>query len=189
MLSRAWLHDPVDTQVAASASGGRISEKEPWIGEYYASFGHGEARSWDEAVKHGFICAGGGAWYSGTLKMLEPGDRVWVKAPGFGFVGVGRVRQPAVSASEFTLPGKDGEQRPALEVLQGGTYHRIFASDPEKCEYFVAVEWMDSVPLDQAISEVGLFGNQNSVCAPKTPKWRHTVERLKLAFPRFDTVK
>ena len=30
--------------------------------------------------------------------------------------------------------------------------------------------------------EVGLFGNQNTVCQPTTPKWRHTVERLKQVF-------
>ena len=184
LLSRAWLHDPVDTQVAASSGGGRASEKEPWNGEYYASFGHGEARSWDEAVKYGFICAGGGAWYSGTLNLLESGDRIWVKAPGFGFVGVGRVRGEPVQAADFELPGPDGQPRPALEVLTRGHYHRQFAEDPEKSEYFVAVDWLDTVPLERAINEVGLFGNQNTVCAPKTPKWRHTIERLKRAFPK-----
>lgn len=178
LLSRAWLHDPVETQVAASTSGRRAYEKEPWNGEYYASFGHSEARSWPEAVEHGFISAGGGAWYSGTLKMLEPGDRIWVKAPGFGFVGVGRVRGAPVAAAEYELPGQDGSLQPALEVLRGGHYHRQFEGDPEKSEYFVPVDWLDTVPLERAINEVGLFGNQNTVCAPRTPKWRHTVERL-----------
>lgn len=56
LLSRAWLHDPIDTQVAAS--GGGASAKEPWNGEYYASFGHSDQRSWGEAVKYGFIAAG-----------------------------------------------------------------------------------------------------------------------------------
>jgi len=28
--------------------------------------------------------------------------------------------------------------------------------------------------------------NQNSVCAPKTPKWRHTVDRLKTLFPSWN---
>ena len=27
-----------------------------------------------------------------------------------------------------------------------------------------------------------MFGNQNTVCKPKTPQWRTTVERLKLRF-------
>ena len=189
LLSRAWLHDPVDTQVAASSSGGRPSEKEPWNGEYYASFGDEQARSWEEAVKYGFICAGGGAWYSGTLNLLAPGDRVWVRVPGMGFVGVGRVRKAAVRAADFELPGPDGAPRPALDVLTEGHYHRDSVGDPEKSEYFVAVEWADSVPSSKAVNEVGLFGNQNTVCAPRTPKWRHTVERLKLAFPKFDFVK
>jgi hypothetical protein len=35
------------------------------------------------------------------------------------------------------------------------------------------------VPLQDAVNEIGLFGNQNTVCKPVTPKWRQTVERLK----------
>ena len=59
LLSRAWLLDPIDAQVAATTSG-RSKEREPWNGEYYASYPDDETRSWDEAVKYGFICAGGG---------------------------------------------------------------------------------------------------------------------------------
>lgn len=28
-----------------------------------------------------------------------------------------------------------------------------------------------------------MFGNQNTVCKPRTPRWRTTVERLKQRFP------
>jgi hypothetical protein len=42
------------------------------------------------------------------------------------------------------------------------------------------------VPLEKAVREIGLFGNQNTVCKPTTPKWRSTVERLKEKFPGFD---
>ena len=48
------------------------------------------------------------------------------------------------------------------------------------------VEWLDGVPESKAFNEVGLFGNQNTVCQPKTPKWRHTVEPLKTAFPKWE---
>ena len=41
------------------------------------------------------------------------------------------------------------------------------------------MKWLQTVPLDQAVQEIGLFGNQNTVCKPTTPKWRQTVERLK----------
>jgi hypothetical protein len=66
------------------------------------------------------------------------------------------------------------------------SYHREFIDDAERMEYFVPVDWIQTVPLEAAIEETGLFGNQNTVCAPKTPKWRHTVERLQRAFPHFD---
>lgn len=184
LLSRAWLLDPVDTQVAASVTGGRSSEKEPWNGEYYVSFGHGLGRSWNEARKYGFISGGGGSWYSGTLQMLEPGDRVWVKVPGTGFVGVGRVTGESTPATEFQLPGPEGTLRPALKILTEASYVHDASDDPDKSEYFVPVDWIETVPLDKAFNEVGLFGNQNTVCAPKTPKWRHTVERLRHFFSR-----
>jgi hypothetical protein len=172
LLSRAWLIDPGEVQVQA-ASTGRRGEKEPWNGEYYVSFGADQTRNWDEAVRYGFVSGGGGTWYSNSLRMLNEGDHIWVKIPGKGFVGVGRVTGSRVAAKDFQIDGS-----PALEILKAG-YHREFADDPEKSEYFVPVEWEHTVLEDQAIQEVGMFGNQNTVCKPVTPSWRTTVERLK----------
>ena len=183
LLSHAWLIDPIETQVAAAET--KRAEYEPWNGEWYVSFGHGDSRSWDDARRYGFISAGGGSWYSGTLRLLKSGDRIWAKAPGHGFVGVGIVAGEPVPLSEFELAGEDGEMRPASEVLTGASYHRQFIDDPDRAEYFVPVSWIETVPLDQGIQELGMFGNQNTVCAPKTPKWRHTVDRLKVLFPKW----
>ena len=160
----------------------RRSEREPWNGEFDVSFGDSDSRSWDEARRHGFISAGGGSWYSGTLSLLNVNDRVWVRVPQRGYVGVGRVLGKPEPASEYRLPGPDGEPRPALEVLTEARYHREFVDDPERAEYFVPVEWLATVPVEQAVHEVGMFGNQNTVCAPKTPGWRRTVDRLKEHF-------
>ncbi|MBN1458877.1 MAG: DUF91 domain-containing protein [Armatimonadetes bacterium] len=183
LLSRAWLLDPVRTQVntATTADGAN----EPWNGEFYCSFGHDEQRSWPDAVRYGFICGGGAPWYSRTLQLLSPGDRVWVKVPGFGFVGVGRATGRAQSAATFKVATPDGAA-PILEVARGGGYHREFVDDADRCEYFVPIQWLQTVPLEQAVQEIGLFGNQNTVCKPTTPKWRSTVERLKEKFPAFD---
>ena len=193
LLSRAWLLDPVETQVAATNTptlrrerGTPRREREPWNGEFYVSYGHSHTRSWDEAVRYGFVCAGGGAWYSGTLHLLRPGDRIWVKAPGFGFVGVGRVIGTPIAAADFRLPDANGEMKPAFEVLNQASYHREFADDPERSEHFVPVDWLQTRPLDQGIQQAGMFGNQNTVCRPTTPAWSDTVERLKQAFPRYD---
>jgi hypothetical protein len=113
------------------------------------------------------------------------GDRIWVKAPGYGFVGVGDVTAKSARANDFLLATPTGE-KPALEVLKEASYHREFADDPDKSEYFVRVHWLNTVPLDKAVYEVGLFGNQNTVAQPASPKWRHTVDRLKQAFPQWD---
>ena len=71
-------------------------------------------------------------------------------------------------------------------MLNKGSYHREFKDDPERTECFVSIDWVETRPLSEAVSEVGMFGNQNTVCAPKTPKWRHTVERLKQLFPNWE---
>lgn len=187
LLSRAWLLDPRETQVsAATRSDG---PKEPWNGEFYMSFGHGhdgKGRDWADAVKFGFVSAGGGAWYSKTLNLLGPGDRIWVKAPGAGFVGVGRVLGSPEPANSFTVTTEEGD-KPILEVAKSAHYHLQFLDDPDRCEYFVPVRWLQTVKIENAINEIGLFGNRNTVCRPTTPKWRHTVDHLKKSFPDFDS--
>jgi hypothetical protein len=175
LLSRTWMIDPGETQVNVATAG--KGDKEPWNGEFYSSFGQGKARDWEEARKFGFISGGGGSWYSNTLNLLNVGDRVWVNAPGFGYVGVGEVTGPRQPVGEFQIDGL-----PALDVLKGAPIYRQYANDPDRCEYFVPIKWLKTVPLTQAINEIGLFGNQNTVCKPKTPKWRTTVERLRQAF-------
>jgi len=179
LLSRSWLLDPVQTQVSAATPVSRgPREREPWNGEFYACFGHGESRDWEEGRRYGFICAGGGSWYSNTLNLLNVGDKVWVKAPGYGFVGVGEVTGPREPITEFKVPTSSGDL-PAIDVLSAASYHRDSSDDPDKMEYFVPVKWLHAVSLAEAINEIGLFGNQNTVCKPTTPKWRTTVDRLK----------
>ena len=183
LLSRSWLLDPVKTQLRAASSG--TGPSDIWNGEFYANFGDGTSRSWTEAVKYGFISAGGGTWYTKTLQFLKPNDRVWVKVPGKGFAGVARVIGPVQPITAFTVNTGDDEV-PILDVVIGGTYHREWKDDPERCEYFVPVKWLQTVPLEKAVQEIGLFGSQHSVCKPTTPKWRTTVERLKKVFSECD---
>lgn len=186
ILSRAWLIDPGETQINVVKTTNADGGTEPWNGEFYASYGPAERRSWEDARKYGFISAGGGSWYSKTLKVLAPSDRVWVKIPGQGFVGVGRVVESVQAAKDFTVETPTGP-RPVVEVVETAAYLQQYIDDPEMSEYFVRVDWLDTVPENQAFHEIGLFGNQNSVCQPTSPKWRHTVERLKAKFPLWNT--
>jgi hypothetical protein len=183
LLSRIWLHDPLEAQAASSSMMPR-SLSEPWNGEYYVSFG-GKGRSWEEAVKYGFISAGGGTWFTNTLKLLKPGDRIWVKIPRTGYVGVGRVTGFSTPLTEFTV-SLDGKNLPASEVLADGQVKAV--TEPDKMEHFVPIEWAETVLEEEAIDEPGLFGNRNTVCAPKVPKWRTTIDRLQRAFPRYDAL-
>lgn len=91
------------------------------------------------------------------------------------------------TARDFRVRGQDGAERLALDVLTSASYHREVADDPERSEYFVPVHWDAVVPLHQGLNETGLFGNQNTVCRPTTPAWRHTVDRLKERFGITDT--
>lgn len=182
LLSRAWLIDPSETQANVVSTTRARGEKEPWNGEFYVSYGH---RSWDDAREYGFISAGGGRWYSKTLDMLTPGDRIWVKIPKTGYVGVGRVVEPVQPIRDMTVMTGNGP-KPALDVLKDRARFAQHADDPDMAEYAVRVQWLDALPESAAVHEVGLFGNQNTVCQPTTIKWRHTVDRLKARFPRWD---
>jgi hypothetical protein len=120
------------------------------------------------------------------LKLLSLGNRVWVKIPKTGYVGVGRVVETMCPAKDFKVSTPDGE-RHIYDVLKSSErFNEKHLNDPELTEYFVRVNWLDTVPVNKAVNEVGLFGNQNTVCEPTTPKWRHTIERLKTYFKKWD---
>lgn len=58
------------------------------------------------------------------------------------------------------IDGFVNSERPALDVLKHGQYYKKNTNDPEKAEYFIRVDWIDTVPETKAINEVGLFGNK-----------------------------
>lgn len=187
-LTRAWLREPESSgttgaggaPIGASAS----SPRGDWNGEYYVSFGDldNAGRSWDDALKYGFISGGGGEFYVKTLSMLSPGDRVWVNVPGEGYVGVGEVTKPVARIDQFFVAGPDGRDVPITEVPLKGTRIVESLKRAEVPEHLVGVRWLASVPRNRAIKEKGFFGNQNTVARPRDPKWAYTVERLRERF-------
>lgn len=60
-----------------------------------------------------------------------------------------------------------------------GCYNLASDHGEDEAEYMVPVKWLYSCDESQAANEVGLFGNQNTIAQPKTPKWEHTIQRLK----------
>ena len=150
-------------------------------GEYYVSFGD-EGRSWEEAVKYGFISAGGGTWFTNTLKLLKPGDRIWVKIPA-----------PATSASagspDFPRPKRSSAStwmasRCRLRMFWPQANRRMTREDGALCP--------DRVGRDrfrrQRHRRTGPVRQPQHCCAPKVPAWQTTIDRLQGAFPKYDSV-
>ncbi len=136
-----------------------------WDGlSYYVTFGDGEERNWEDARKFGFVSAGGGAWYSNTLRQVPPGSRVFAYIPKRsgvkGYVGVGEVTGKAVTASEFIVD-VDGARRPLTEVAKADMTHRG-TNDPEKAEWVLPIRWIRSLPREDAVRDSDLFANQNT---------------------------
>lgn len=176
-LSRAWMIDPEENQERAVTR----TPKEAWNGEFYVSFG--DDRPWEDARRLGFISGGGATWYSKTLGMLSEGDRIWVNIPKTGYVGVGIVTGERCRADQHQFDTPEGKQTLLHMTLTERYPHLDPGADDETAEYLVPVRWQHTVSRDEAFSEVGLFGNQNTVCKPRSPKWRHSVERLKEVWP------
>lgn len=175
-LSRAWLIEPDQAEAKVVEK----REKLPWNGEYYVSYGADDKRDWEEARKYGFVSAGGGAWYSRTLGLLEVGGRIWVNiSGGVGYVGVGQVVDKAVPIDEFTVDNGTGKMVPITSLPLKAAGHCTLAIDADKAEHMVRVKWIKTVPMSEAIKEKGFFGNQNSAAKPRAKKWLHTLARLK----------
>lgn len=179
-LSRVWLTDPTIERVVKPGA-------DEWNGEYYVSYnaGYGEGkRSWENAVKYGFVSGGGGPFYSRTLNLLEPGARVWVNVPGKGYVGVGKVVESVVKVDDFMVTDSSGRQTPICQLKEGLNQDLISRTglDDEHAEYLVRVKWIKTVDLKDAVKEKGFFGNQNTVAKPRVPKWAYTIGRLKQHF-------
>ncbi|MEY2726814.1 MAG: hypothetical protein RLZZ458_2681, partial [Planctomycetota bacterium] len=109
--------------------------------------------------------------------------RIWVNIPGHGYVGVGRVSRKAVPITEFKVLDDQSKLRPITDVVSA-----LPSSDrsADELEYFVKVDWIKTLSINDAIKEKGFFGNQNSVAKPKARKWIHTIERLKKRFEIVD---
>lgn len=176
-LTRAWLKEP--SLIEVDLPDDAITAE--WNNEFYVSFGGNSDRDWLEAVQYGFISGGGGPFYSRTLSLLSVGDRCWVNIPGTGYVGVGRVIQESVPIDEFKVI-EGGNEKYLIELPCKASKLTKFSEDPEKAEYLVKIEWIKTVVSSHAIKEKGFFGNQNTVARPTSPKWQHTINRLKHRF-------
>lgn len=178
-LARTWLIDEAVTAAVSPGRGGRSSSREQWNGQdWYVSFGEeGGNRNWDDARQYGFVSAGGGRWFSRTMRALPIGGRVFACIPGSGYVGVGEVTGDAQPFDAATLVVA-GDERPMTSLELHGKY-RHDEDTEDNDEYVVPVTWQQTVPRDEAIWEKGMFANQNSACRLRN---KFTIEELTRRF-------
>lgn len=164
-LARTWLVD--HEQAAASTSQKSRKYVEPWNGQdWYVSFGEEPGgRVWQDAVEYGFISAGGGEWFSRTLKNLPVGARVFVHIPKSGYVGVGTVTGGAVRFDAAEAQLGDESVKLETQTLVGNYRNPGDHESDVTAEFVVPVQWQATKPRDRAFWKKGLFANQNSACA------------------------
>lgn len=177
-LARTWLVER-ETQAPAGGSAKKKS-KEPWNGhDWYVSFGEfPNGRQWVDAMKYGFVSAGGDKWFSRTLKNLPVGARVFACIPKVGYVGVGHVLAEAKRFDEATVEIESVEQRLADLDLAGNYSHDGDEAD-EFAEWAVPVQWTRAVPREQGFWKTGMFANQNSAAKLRQ---QFTIEQVLAAF-------
>lgn len=144
------------------------------VTEWYVNYGHGLGRHWDDARRYGFVSAGGGKWFSGTLRKISPGDRLLVYAPQRGYVGIARATRGAVPFLDAVVdpPGTPGVRLAELELNALYT-HKGGTPDDDMLEYVVSVVWLATTSLEDAFKQEGLVANQNSAVLLRPDNARH----------------
>ncbi|MFS3128089.1 hypothetical protein ACLM5J_06760 [Nocardioides sp. Bht2] len=178
-LARTWLVDN-ETQVESKAASRTKKSKEPWNGhDWYVSFGEfPDGRQWSDAMKYGFVSAGGDKWFSRTLKNLPVGARVFACIPKVGYVGVGTVLAEARRFDDTTVEVDGAEQR-ITDLPLAGNYARPGDESDDVAEWAVAIEWDHVVPREQGFWKTGMFANQNSAARMRNA---FTIEQVTAAF-------
>jgi hypothetical protein len=178
-LARTWMIDEGSSRTTRPMSKSN-RKQEPWNGQdWYVSFGeeHG-SRSWEDARKYGFVSAGGGTWFSRTLRQVPVGARVFVYIPKSGYVGVAEVTGDP-QTYESALLSVDGNEIPMMSIELAGKYvhdlDRDSDDDQDRDEWILPVRWIQTVDRSAALRATGLFANQNSACKLRN---RFTLEEL-----------
>lgn len=170
LLARSWLMDPESVE-----QGAETKKRAPWTGTWYVNIGEEHDRSWHDRRKYGFVSAGGGESYSGRLKLLKNGDRLFGFIKKHGYVGYGEVTQERGLAAEFV---PEGQNKPLPQLpLQSPVKANVPLDGKE--EYAVGIRWIEAVPRDDAKWFTGAFANQNVVCKLRDPA---TLEFLRREF-------
>lgn len=117
-------------------------------GIYYYNVGehfNDEHRDWEDYVKYGFISAGQSKHARDQMLGFQKGDAIAAYITRRGFVGVGRVIQPAKRIRDVEI---DGKRLLDLDLVAKAMNNN--SNDPVNSEYVALVEWIKTMPREQA---------------------------------------
>lgn len=111
---------------------------------------YGDGRSWEDAMKYGFVSAAG---KDSLLGNVNKGDFVFCHIKGYGFVGVGVCTANIVAGTEFKID-ENGVKKNIMECdwVNNDAKTSIKSSD----EYFLAVNWIKTTTKELAYWEKGM---------------------------------
>ncbi|MFD2657938.1 endonuclease NucS domain-containing protein [Gracilibacillus thailandensis] len=173
-ITRSWLLDP--NIVDEKSSNPKVKNKrEKWNKQdFVVNFEEKDSRNWADAVKYGFIAAGGGRWYSQTLKRLFVGARIFCMIPKSGYVGIGKVTETVKPIKDATF--EENVEEKGIANLSLKAPNMLHDSDElDKCEYIVKVDWIKTVPKEDAYWIKGLKANQNSAYKLRS---QYTIDKV-----------
>ncbi|WP_321308678.1 GIY-YIG nuclease family protein [Marinifilum fragile] len=113
-------------------------------GLYYVNVGEGEHRCWEDCKKYGFLSAGQDKKWSDPMRTFEEGDIVAAYLKGYGYVGIGRIKEKAVRVNDFKISDKPLNQ---YDLKVPNIYDNC---DNEKSDYLVKIEWIKTVDKEHA---------------------------------------
>jgi hypothetical protein len=121
---------------------------------WYFNVGESHHRRWEDCSKYGFVSAGHGLRWRDAIRGLEVGDLIAAYLKQCGYVGVGRVVEPARPIREVSIDG-----RPLLSLPLVATHMHENADSNELCEYVARVTWLAMVDRSRAhwIPKSGLY--------------------------------
>lgn len=179
-LARSWLMPP--DEVGVAAPGRKSGKRADWNGrDWYVSFGDGLCRSWEDGRRYGFVSAGGGRFYSLTLRALPVGARVFVHIAQAGYVAVGETLREAKRFDEAEVLVDGVWVRLADRELHARYRHvdDVLDENDDNAEYVVPVRWFASLDQRDAYWEKGMFASQHSACKLRQ---QFTLDRLVTRF-------
>lgn len=174
-LARSWLLDRDDAGTGMPRPKSKVAA---WSGDWYVNFGDAASRSWQDGLRYSFVSAGGGERYSGKLRQLSVGSRIYVYVPGSGYVATGQTTREALPFSQATVLTDRGQVRLKDQELHARYSHDARPGEDTE-EYVVPVKWDTAVPLDKALRFDGMFANPNTVCKLRQ---EFTLEKLRAHF-------